>query len=383
MLKKILFWLYVVGGPSAVIFLTFEEALWPTKIPYDYLFTIFIGMLTYMITVIIMTNKRLNIIKNKVLYIFMPLLVYIGLLPISFLFNQHNYNLTILIRFLLFNALTYTLTIHVTVLIYNHWIVSKENQETSYQTYKKLQFPKTIKFLRRSFKILTISFLMFILPFVGFALLLIFSSEWRIRYEIYFYNEDPSAENLAELTIDLLNYRSYEERIIYLPLALKDEEVLNLIYELRDDSDRADLYGMEGVANLSSIIYPEDVKALVMTQYLNAYLLLGRNQEYLNLMLTNTDQYGRIDFYYSFAANYQLWTLEYKRVLPYMLVVLEQVYEGYDEDYKTLLLRRMMNIRIRQTIYYLQGDLENEDRLEVIFQQLFEDLKAYNNSLED
>lgn len=313
----------------------------------------------------------------------MPLLVYIGLLPISFLFNQHNYNLTILIRFLLFNALTYTLTIHVTVLIYNHWIVSKENQETSYQTYKKLQFPKTIKFLRRSFKILTISFLMFILPFVGFALLLIFSSEWRIRYEIYFYNEDPSAENLAELTIDLLNYRSYEERIIYLPLALKDEEVLNLIYELRDDSDRADLYGMEGVANLSSIIYPEDVKALVMTQYLNAYLLLGRNQEYLNLMLTNTDQYGRIDFYYSFAANYQLWTLEYKRVLPYMLVVLEQVYEGYDEDYKTLLLRRMMNIRIRQTIYYLQGDLENEDRLEVIFQQLFEDLKAYNNSLED
>ncbi len=383
MLKKILFWLYVVGGPAAVIFLTFKEALWPRMIPFDYLFTILIGMFSYMITVIVMTNKKLNIIKNKVLYIFMPPLVYIGLLPTSFLFRQHNYNLPVLIRFLLFNILIYTFAIHVTVLIYNHWIISKENHELSYQASKKLRFPRTIKFLRRTFKISTISFLMFILPFVGFAVVLIFSSEWRIRYEIYSYNEEPSSENLAKLTIDLINYRSYEERITYLPLALKDDEVLKLIYELREDSGRADLYGMESFANLSSIRDPEDAKALVMTQYLNAYLLLGRNQEFLNLMLTNTVQYGEIDFYYLFAANYQLYRPEYKTVLPYLLVVLEQVYDVNDEDYKTLLLRKMMNIRVRQTIYAMQDDQENEDRLEVVFKQLFDELKTYNNSLED
>ena len=229
-------------------------------------------------------------------------------------------------------------------------------------------------------KTLTLTSLMFILPLIWFVLIYTFNSEIRINARAAAYEKDPTTENLTELTIDLINYRGYEKRLIYLPIAMKDEAVLQKLYERNGESSRAELYSLMGDTNLSYIIYPEEAKALVMTQYINAFLMLGRNEEYLTLMTTRTEQYGRGDYYYMFEGNVIMFNSEYKPVLSDMLSLLEQVYDSVDTNDKTLLFPRMYNIRVRQTIYFLQGDQANEDRLELLFNQLLEELKAYNES---
>lgn len=377
MIKKILFWIYVVAGPLLIIVLTFGESLWPLRIPIDYLYIILVGFVSFIMSVILLTRKSWDSKKRRVLYIITPMLLYLGLTPIALQFTDGRCDKVTLIMLIVIVALIYSVFSHLTVLIYVHWIKKQDRFEKPDET----KLTRIIRRIKKGIQILTLTSLMLILPLLGFGLVILFNSEIRIDYMVYQYKQEPTSENLTTLTIELINYRGYEDRLIYLPIALSDETVLKNLYDRHDESFREILYSLMGESNLSYIIYPEDAKALVMTQYINAHLLLGNEEEYLDLMMNRTEQYGeRYDFYYMFVANIFMYNKEYEPVLPDMLDWLEQVYDAIDAKDKTLLLQRMSNIRIRQTIYFLFGDQESDDALQVVFDQLFEELKAYKES---
>jgi hypothetical protein len=332
-----------------------------------------VGFLTVIFSVIIMINKKLHFSNNKVIYYLTPIIAYFVLVPFAYYFINATLNKLQLLILLSLIALFYTLVTHLAVLIYTHWIKSKD-KAGSVQVAETLK-SKTQGILGTIFKVVTLSSLMITLPLIWFGLVIYFNSELRIDYEAYRYEHNPTSENLTELTIDLINYRGYEERIKYLPLVMEDETVLKNLYDRREETSRAELYALMGETNLSSIIVPEDSKALVMSQYINAFLMLGKNEAYLDLMTTRSEQFGERNFYYFFESNVIMFNREYKPVYPEMLSLLEQVYDQVDANDKTLIYHRMINIRVRQTIYFLLGDEESDAALEVLFKQLMEELK--------
>jgi hypothetical protein len=382
MIKKFIFWFYVAIGPLIVIFLTFGESLWPLRIPADYLFIIVVGFLSVMISVLLMTSRKLNLSKKKFLYYSTPFWLYLGLISFTYYFMDGRMDKLQLLSLIILFALVYTVVSQLTVLIYKYWVNPQSKKSSS----NPIDVPRRFRmghFIQKIVKIMTLSTMMILLPLIWWVLIIFYNSELRINYEAYIYEQDPTTENLTDLAVDLLNYRGYEARIKYLPIIMENDEVLQQLYEKNDESNRAGLYLLMGETNLSYIIYPEDAKALVMTQYINAFLMLGREEEYLNLMMTRSEQFVRGDFYYMFEGNVIMYNREYIPVLPNMLRLLEKVYDAVDVKDKTLLVPRMYNIRIRQTIYYLLGDEENDAALEVLFKQLMEEIKTYKESQEN
>jgi len=346
------------------------------------MYTILVGIPSMVGATILMIVNAKFLSKRKWLNLFIPALTYLWFTAFSLSFvDGRNGWLFVGFNVLIF-ILIYTLITRLTVWVYHHWVSPKK--KSSDDPSEPLPKPKKLKNgVFKLIRISAVSFILLILPIFWFSMIIIFNSEIMINYRAYQYDYEPTSENLAELTIELINNRGYEERLIYLPKAMNDDTVLQILYEKYEMNDRSRYYSIWDEPNISYAYSLENAKALVMSQYINAYLFLGRNDEYLDLMKNRTEQYGDNVFYYMFIGNVMMYNSEYKPKLQDMLVLLEDIYNQIEIRDKTDYQRRFYNIRIRQNIYYLLGDEENDARLQIEFDKVIEEMKSYIDAQEN
>lgn len=382
MLKKIIFWIYAAVGPLFIVGITFGESLWSIKIPVDYMYMILVGIPSMVVSLILMIIEVKFLAKHKWLRRFTPFLVYLWFTALSFFFVDGRLGLLFAAFYAAILSPIYVLVTHLTLWVYWHWVSPKKDALAEDQG--PLPVIKKVKrSVEKVLKVTIVTVIMLLWPIVWFGVIIIYNSEISIHYKVYQYENDPTSENLAELTIELINYRGYEERLIYLPKAMNDETVLQILAENQEMGDRSRFYSVWDEPNISYAYSPEYAKALIMTQYINAYLFLGRDEEYLDLMKTRTEQNGDSTFYYMFIGNVMMYNSEYEPKLKDMLILLEDIYNHIEIKDKTDYQRRFYNIRIRQNIYYLLGDEENDARLQIEFDQVIEEMKAYVDAQEN
>lgn len=375
MIKKLVFWFYAIVGPAIVVFFTLTDNLVSWKLNRLYTFIILIPSISIPIALIILIDNRLKLLKSKFFKVLTPAIIYIlGIACASFFIDFSNINLfmfpiPVLIFAIIFMSITFLDLFIYNKLVIGHTVLSKTDIENSSSENKKtFNFGS---FSIKGFKILITTLLIVTLPIIWFTSILQFNSEIKFKYDKYSYLQIPTSKHLASLTSDLLFSNHLEDRLVYFDLILKDSNALKIVYS-----------NFDSVATETPTAFlplsEDDVYDLVLLQYLNTYLLLGRYDDFRFNFISRFSEFKNLSYKYTY-------TIEFIRGLngddPMIPVIIETMIELYQENDGTdgeSVLERAYNIRVQQWGYSQMGNNEKYQELEKSFQALIEQLKKIN-----
>jgi hypothetical protein len=370
MIKKFVFWLYVIVGPAIVIFFTFTDNLVGWKLKILYTCMVFVPTITIPFALIVLIDNRLKILKSKLIKVLTPGIIYIlGIACASFFIDFSNINIIMFPIPVLLFAIVITGITFLELYIYNKLVIGyKTSPQTDVEnSSSESRKPFNLRsFAIKGFRILVTTLLILIIPFSWLANITVFNSEVKFKYDKYSYSQDPTSEHLASLASDLLYSNHFEDRLIYFDLVLKDPNALKIVYTKIES----------GTVELPALVYPSsetELYDLFLFQYLNTYLHQGNVSEYQKQFISKFNDLKSK----TYMANYFSYTALIKgksdKELPIIIDTMTNLYKTVQGSDKITVYKRVVILTVQEYCYMAMGNTEKQNEIDKQIKKLLDD----------
>lgn len=372
MIKKSIFWLYAIVGPAITVFLTFSENFNDWKIGAIYVLLVLVPFLAISVSLILIVNHRLDSLKSKSLRILTPGILYVfGIACASYFIDFSQTNVIAYLVVVLAYSFVVIGTTYFGILIYKKLVlgnvISTEAMQKNVDESKGKSH--SIKpCMIRGFRFLITSVLILVIPIFWLSTVMSFNIEIRFQYDKFAYTQAPTSEHLASLTADLLNSNHYEDRLIYFDLVLNDPNALKIIYS-----------GLEtGEIETPALFIPvseDELHDLVLLQYLNTYLHLGRFDDFKSKFILRFSEFKTFSYKYTYTIDYILVLDEGDSKIPVIIDTMNVLYQEIDGIDKESYMERIYNLRVQQYGYLRMGNSEKDQEIEKSVQGFLDEMR--------
>lgn len=371
MIKKSVFWFYAIVGPAIVVFLTFGENFINGKLDATYAWFVLVPFIAISISLILIINHRLESLKSKSLRILTPGILYLlGITCVSLFidFSLINVNAFIIVVF------AYSVVIvgftYLGILLYKKLVLENVNSTEVKQenlSESKIRILNFKSYVFKGFRFLIASVLIVIIPMFWLFTVTSFNTDIRFQYDKFAYTQVPTSEHLASLTADLLYSNHFEDRLIYFDLVLNDPNALKIIYSELETGEIV-------TPELFIPISEDELYDLVLLQYLNAYLYLGRYDDFKSKFILRFSEFKSFSYKYTYTIDFILVLNEDDPKIPVIIDTMNVLYQEIDGIDKESYMERIYNLRVQQYGYLIMGNSVKDQEVEKTVQEFFDQL---------
>lgn len=213
-------------------------------------------------------------------------------------------------------------------------------------------------------KILVVVTLILLITIMDFAIIYIVNPNMRFQFDEYVYQDSPTPDGLADLAVDLINSKKYSKQLRYFELTLQSEETLQVLYT------RIKTEKIGNVMFYKKTMSSSEMHDLILIQYLEAYLNLGRYDKFKAMFITKFSDFQDLKFKFLYL-NYTITNkIETDPELPVIIDALNIVYENIEGDSKEALLDRFYNLTTQRSAYLQIGNSEKSQELSNIIKEI-------------
>lgn len=368
MLKKIIFWFYTIVSPIIIIAATVVECIGNKHSQHAYIGLFFVALLSIPISLIILLFFNHKFMRFKIVRRLLPSFFYIFGIAICYYIlripvNDYSSELMmILIMSIIVTGITY-FEIWIYKLIYHR--KNKLNEVEKDNVYSKSNFKSTLfSLFIKVTKILVVVILILLITIMDFAIIYIVNPNMRFQIDEYVYQDSPTPDGLADLAVDLINSKKYSKQLRYFEQTLQSEETLQVLYT------RIKTEKIENVMFYKKTISSSEMHDLILIQYLEAYLNLGRYDKFKAMFITKISDFQDLKFKFLYL-NYTITNkIETDPELPVIIDALNVVYENIEGDSKEALLDRFYNLTTQRSAYSQMGNSEKSQELSNLIQEI-------------